>query len=76
MPKSAKARIQDGMKEYRENGGVVGGLECALALLENGDRDDPKMFCAISALTMVIPVMEATRAAHVDGGVDDEEFWE
>jgi|HubBroStandDraft_6_1064221.scaffolds.fasta_scaffold600660_2 hypothetical protein len=76
MPKSTKARIRDGMKEYREIGGVVGGLECALALLEDGDRDDPKLFCAISALTMVIPVMEAAKAAHDDDGIDNEEFWE
>jgi hypothetical protein len=76
MPKSAKARIKDGMKKYRKIGGVVGGLECALALLEKGDRDDPKVFCAISAVTMVIPVMEAAKAACDDAGIDDEEIWE
>lgn len=78
MPKSTKEVIRDGIKEYREVGTVVGGLECALALIEtNCDRDDPKVYCAISALSMVVPMMHAVKNALDDpDGLDDEELWD
>jgi len=81
MPKTTEARVQDGTKEYRKVGWEC-SLELATELIAtNCDPDDPRVFCAISALSNFIghepgsPERAMLDALDNPDGLNDEDFW-